>query len=181
MVKDISDWDGNVTRKSKELSREPSKLPSLTLSQSERDIGVTPSEHHTLFQPRSTENVVQSDVDWSQHQEVLVWLPHQPQRRSFNSQELRMSTLPPLDLPRPRVTSPRPSSMPYNKPTTSWHQTSGENQSPPNTSLMKTVNSSLTLKKSLKEEMTEEMESQEDINQETELVYITNEIKFSTQ
>lgn len=63
MEKDTLDWDGSVTRKSKELSRELLKLLSLTLFQSEKDIGVTLSELHTLFQPRFTENVVQSDVD----------------------------------------------------------------------------------------------------------------------
>lgn len=67
----------------------------------------------TPFHARSLEKEDLSQLEWCQLQEVLVLLPLQSQRKSYNSLVFKMFTHNLLERPRPEVTSLRPPSTAY--------------------------------------------------------------------
>ena len=125
MKSNSSDWDGNVTRKSKVPSRVPSLWPSSTLSQSERDIGETRSVQSTPSPTRLQERPVQSRLDWFPLQEVPVWLLHQSPRSCSSS--LVSTTFTPRLKERQEleVTSSKLPTLPFKPLPNSTHQTYG--------------------------------------------------------
>jgi len=81
---DILDSALKSPKKFKELLKELSLMLNSTSSQLEEDIGVTKSVNHIPSQLKLQENAVQSDLDLSQPQEVLVSLLVVHQRKSYN-------------------------------------------------------------------------------------------------